>query len=667
MLKRPRHASIDTPTSPDPSSPLTKRARFRSSPIRPSTSLSTPSTHLILRTPLTVPQDSPNNPFGLKRSLIALELPPVTSFSQHRTLRFQLVDKERKVGRDTRGGVFRIVQVPLSYTFRHLHKLILFLFATDLEVNQVHSIKKAMKSKAGTSVKRRRASSAASSHRGKGKGKARGESEQPSWGGHWFEIMKNVVMERAATKAGAISDESNTWIKASSIRDRRLFKDVFDPHDVSGDNSPNPLDEDEPEDGTWKWEAEDDLTLGTVWSDVPDLDKGIIYVCSSLTLNIFARLTTPPQHHSPTVSVHITINTTPVESRRGRSNTPHVFTTKGSSAGLIRVTHTTLDEHGHEGTSNVDDTSDTTGTPDPDTQLKRWNEEGAFASFLEAEADRERALRRRHSPSPDFSSPSCDIPSLLYDDRSSSTTPDVFPSSDDPVLVPSEFESELEVEADLTRYSDSVLFPFANSAITPYPANPFRQRRVKCAERRLSRLTARGMRAVMSDDEEDARKRARKREKRKERAKEKAEKEKLQKKVAAHDEEHEDEDEQEVEQKQGEEGEEEEEEEEEERSEQEGVQEEEEDEEEQEDEEQQQPKTRSRAALAKARTRAHTKQKEDAQRIQRMLKAGATAAAKRPGAKSKAPRIWREWENEEVELDEEGNVRDLLGIYEAEV
>lgn len=284
MLKRPRRASIDTPAFPDPASPLRKRARFQSSPIRPqisSTPFSTPSTHLKYRTPLSVPKDSPSNPFGLKRSLIALELPPPTSFSQHRTLRFQILDKGKRVGRDTPGGVFRVVQVPLSYTFRHLHKLILFLFATDIEINQMPSIKRAMKGKTVGGTRKRSASSAAgnSGAKSKGKGKARAE-----WGGHWFEIMQNVVMGPAATKPGVIGGRSKTWIKASSIRDRRLFKDVFGPQGFSEDDSPNPLDEDEPENGAWKWEAEDDLTLGTVWPEGPSLDKGIIYVSGAPTL-----------------------------------------------------------------------------------------------------------------------------------------------------------------------------------------------------------------------------------------------------------------------------------------------------------------------------------------------------------------------------------------------
>lgn len=356
------------------------------------------------------------------------------------------------------------------------------------------------------------------------------------------------------------------------------------------------------------------------------------------------------------VSVHITINTSSVEHRRGRGNTPYVFSTQDTSAGLIRITHAKLDDYGHEGAPDENDIIDATGIPDPDTQMKRWNDNGAFANFLGAEADRERALRRRHSPSPAFSSPSTDIPTLLYDDRSSSVTADMFASSDDPAPVPSEFESELEVEADLTRYSDSVLFPYAYSAITPYPANPLRQRRVQCAERRLSRLTARGMRAVMSDDEEDARKRARKKEKRKQRAKEKEmEEEKERARIEAERENsHEDENEEEGESVDEREGEEE------------GNEEEEDGKEEEEVELKEgwehliwlQPKTRKQAS---------EKETENMRRIRRMRSAGAVAA-KGPRAKNKTARIWREWENDdEVELDEEGNVRDLLGIYEAEV
>lgn len=181
------------------------------------------------------------------------------------------------------------MQVPLSYTFRHIHKLILFLFATDIEINQVPSIKKAMKGKTAGVVRRRRASSAAGTASAKSKGKSKGKGKARAevvWGGHWFEVMENVVMDPAVTKPGAIGEGSKTWIKASSIRDRRLFKDVFGPQGFSEDDSPNPLDEDEPENGAWKWEAEDDLTLGTVWPDEPDQTKGIIYVSVAPTVTL---------------------------------------------------------------------------------------------------------------------------------------------------------------------------------------------------------------------------------------------------------------------------------------------------------------------------------------------------------------------------------------------
>ncbi|KAJ3552349.1 hypothetical protein NM688_g4191 [Phlebia brevispora] len=323
--------------------------------------ISDPTSSIPLRTPVTVPCDSPSNPFGLKRSLIALELPPPTLFRHHIALRFQLVDEQKRIGKN----------------------LIVFLFATDIDINRVKSPKAGVRRKTMTAttgrVSRARASSIIEPTT-KGKGKAARTLAE-----------RRAQRETRGADTGS-SPGAKTWFKSSSIRDRRLFKDVFDPLGLTDDESSNPLDEDEPENGAWRWEAEDDLTLGTVWPDRPNLERGIIY------------------HHSPSVSVHITANTLPVEKRRGHGNEPHIFLTQGSAESLIRVAHLSPEYDGREGSAAAEDELELCATPDSETQIARWNESHAFSKFLKEEGERERAMRRKSSPPSPFSDAS--IPQL---------------------------------------------------------------------------------------------------------------------------------------------------------------------------------------------------------------------------------------------------------------
>ena len=82
--------------------------------------------------------------------------------------------------------------------------------------------------------------------------------------------------------------------------------------------------------------------------------------------------------------------------------------------------------------------------------------------------------------------------------------------SSDPPLPSSEGDSELSDASacSASAYSDSALFPFAFSAITPYPAHPLHRKRVQRAERRMARLTKSGLVDMLSSDEEDAKKKA---------------------------------------------------------------------------------------------------------------------------------------------------------------
>ncbi|KAH9017265.1 hypothetical protein EDB84DRAFT_1629148 [Lactarius hengduanensis] len=72
--------------------------------------------------------------------------------------------------------------------------------------------------------------------------------------------------------------------------------------------------EDEEEDTSWRWEGEDNLTLGHVW-DIRSRDpkRGIIY------------------HHDDKTSMHITLNTQTVPHRKGVGNMPFVFHAYGTA------------------------------------------------------------------------------------------------------------------------------------------------------------------------------------------------------------------------------------------------------------------------------------------------------------------------------------------------
>lgn len=141
MLKRPRDA-FDTPDSSSPPVPASKRRYLSSLPgSSPSSSrsvcLSTPYTLPYVRSPFSelTPHDSPSNPFGLNRELRALTIPRPTGFSKHIVLRMQLVST-RGAPNESRAispsdAPYRTVQVPLNYSFRLLHMLLLFLFASD--------------------------------------------------------------------------------------------------------------------------------------------------------------------------------------------------------------------------------------------------------------------------------------------------------------------------------------------------------------------------------------------------------------------------------------------------------------------------------------------------------------------------------------------------------
>lgn len=237
-LKRPRDSSFFTPLPPK------KRPHLSSSnPSTPQTPYSYPYIPSTATTPYpSRPLDSPSNPFGRKRALALVNrLPNPTKFGQHLALRFQLIKPGAKRDRD---GVYRAVQVPLSYTFKHLKCLISFLFDQRSGADE--------------------------------DGGEDGDEKR----GHLFEVKKMVEMYSPNYLPGGIR-KGDTWVRLSSVRDPYLYKDDWEIEDLSGEE----CSEDENAAGIddkveeWKWEAEEDFTLGNVWNS-KDYRSGIVYVSS---------------------------------------------------------------------------------------------------------------------------------------------------------------------------------------------------------------------------------------------------------------------------------------------------------------------------------------------------------------------------------------------------
>ncbi|KAL4262796.1 hypothetical protein AB1N83_006501 [Pleurotus pulmonarius] len=277
----------------DLTTPPRKRARYDdegSSPSKYSVAYSSSarSSQASLRSVAkSTPSDSPTNPFGLSRlSRLSKALPEVSSFAQHLALRFQLVQCYSSE------GVFRVVQVPLNYTFLHLHRLIYFLFgAMGREQIKIFDDDE-QELRCGTSSiftrnrKRKRSSDAAF------------EDEDP---GHMFQVLKDLTMQLEKQKPGEIR-KGQVVAKLSNAYD-----DLEDDMDSVSN---------EAEDGYDTWRAEEDLHLSSVWpSGSSVLERGIVY------------------SHSQHTQIHITVNVQKIPSRKGRTNTPYVFFARG----LVRL------------------------------------------------------------------------------------------------------------------------------------------------------------------------------------------------------------------------------------------------------------------------------------------------------------------------------------------
>ena len=165
------------------------------------------------------------------------------------------------------GGVYRIVQVPLNYTFAHLRILVAFLF--------------------GSSTASSGLGGQASSRSG------RGEEED-----YLFEVVSKATMYSPLYKPGQIKS-GKTTTKLSNRRDPCRWNVGYGYADDDEDEEEeDELEEDElapstaldledevlaeleEKPGEWKWESEEDYVLGHVWPDGLDIRCGIIYVRS---------------------------------------------------------------------------------------------------------------------------------------------------------------------------------------------------------------------------------------------------------------------------------------------------------------------------------------------------------------------------------------------------
>ena len=147
-----------------------------------------------------------------------------------------------------KGGVHRVVQVPLNYTFTHLRALIAWLFDTP------------------TACLNRKA----------------GEE------GYLFEVKTNIAMESPLMKPGMIKS-GVTSVRVSNVRDpwrQRYGQTVDDEDELDEESEPDAEEEDcetpYDESNDWAWADEDDHTLEHVWITGVRGDRGVIYVRASL-------------------------------------------------------------------------------------------------------------------------------------------------------------------------------------------------------------------------------------------------------------------------------------------------------------------------------------------------------------------------------------------------
>ncbi|KAI5823766.1 hypothetical protein K523DRAFT_357381 [Schizophyllum commune Tattone D] len=218
------------------------------------------------------PLDSPGNPLGRHHVVkLSRRLPDPSSFGKHVVLRMQLVVHSAKRVHP----VYRVVQLPLNYTFTHLRALIAYLFG-------------------GPS-----------------------DGDDHSSGRHVFEVKRDVVMH-SKKRPGEIFSAVTT-VKLSGSKHPFTHQDeekVFDD------------DEDKLQEDDTRWEGEEDFTIAQVF---PMGLNSSDAVKDSLTRAIVWK-----SNANPAVQLHLTINTESVKTRRGKGNAPFVFKSHGQTSLLTR-------------------------------------------------------------------------------------------------------------------------------------------------------------------------------------------------------------------------------------------------------------------------------------------------------------------------------------------
>ncbi|KAH9041488.1 hypothetical protein EDB83DRAFT_1625598 [Lactarius deliciosus] len=474
----------------------------------PSSAFSTPYTPSVYSTPA----DSPTNPLGLKRRVNNLTLPKATPFSKHVALRFQLItpalecapppkpslwntppdsspatdtvySKNPAAEKYAREGTYRVVQAPLSYSFRLLRAVILFMFSGD-------------------------------------------PSAPPRAPGHLFSVQHGISIG----SPGEIT-RGRVRVKLSRARDpyysSRSLADLIAAADAQGQDEEDL--EDEEEDASWRWEGEDDLTLGHVWDTRSrDPKRGIIY------------------HHDDKTSVHITLNTQTVPHRKGVGNMPFVFRAYGTAhldpprsppstpapgAGSTstpslpprrifptyrrrvpsppqRARPEKADGRG-EGDTDLDESSSDEDDFDGGLDTRVWNRTGAFPRFLSlvrasarTSSSSSSSRSRSHSPSP-ICPPSPSSPA-----RSSSASLAGTHGMRRAATMPYSSAGPSSSAASLSLPVGSASWAAVASSspvrslpsLTPAPARPRTRYRVARAARRLLGLTERGLESEAAEE-----------------------------------------------------------------------------------------------------------------------------------------------------------------------
>ncbi|KZP17513.1 hypothetical protein FIBSPDRAFT_27992 [Athelia psychrophila] len=411
----------------------------------PSTTASTSNTPYSQHSCHVTPSDSPTNPFGRIRKLAltaeTLTLPRATSFSKHLPLRMQVVHVGARMHAKPLGeGTFRIVQVPLNYTFRHLKKLLDFLYTPDTSGKPLKTKPLPRRSGRGQAVP------IPAVAKPKPKPKSKSAAPMTKYAGHLFEVQDSIRMYETAglnLKPGHIRS-AHTWAKLSAMRDpfRSGRADGLDFEREEGNVAGGEA-EDEP-----IWEAEEDFTLGHVWPEGGDIQRGITY------------------HHSATIQIHITMNRSKIPGRKGMGNKPFVFNACGEGFSSLP---------GEEGWGEEEDFD--WEAPAESVYAIRWNNHEAFDRYLVREGKREGAYPH----------------SARYDDEER----EEFDADKSDLMLPPP-----------TSSNSSSPLPFL-PATTPAPSTRLHRLRVQYAAGRIERLNRKGIGELVvevgdGDDDEDA-------------------------------------------------------------------------------------------------------------------------------------------------------------------